>query len=340
MDQISRNASTAQVFFYRLMDAWNECDIPYDIAVVLAGAGVSREQVAQGQVYMRDYFRAVEVAAPMTADTGLFLRVGRSLSLFDLGIVGYALYSAPNLRSSWDMSLGQSIGLVPHPVTITRHESEEYAGVVLHPPETELDTRQAFCEEWLFGTWRWMCQRLPELTDCHDAMLDLAYAAPNYRQLYTESFPGKVRFEMPRTALWVPHEYYEKPFESANALIMRLCHQKGLVDVVQSDSKEDLAADIRLYLLKNARTPFPTLEQTARAFRMPPYTLHRRLARQNTTFRHLKLTVRMTLARHYLKETNMPLQVISDVLGYGEPASFVRAFKRWYGVTPMAFREN
>lgn len=322
------------------MDAWNECGIPHDIDVVLSGAGVSREQVAQGQVHMRDYFRAVQVAAPMTSVTGLFVRVGRSLSLFDLGVVGYALYSAPNLRSSWDMSLGQSVGLVPHPVTITRRVSDEFAGVVLHPPETDLDTQRAFCEEWLFGTWRWMCQRLPVLADCHGAVLDLHYVAPAYSELYGESFPGQVRFGMPETALWVPRDYYEKPFESANALIMRLCHQKGLVDVVRPDNNEDLAAEVRLYLLKNARTPFPTLEQTAKEFRMPFYTLHRRLARQNTTFRRLKLTVRMTLAKHYLRETNMPLQVISDLLGYGEPTSFVRAFKRWYRVTPSEFREN
>lgn len=340
MNQVPRNTSTAQAFFRRLMDAWNECSISHDMDVVLAGAGVSREQVDHGQVHMRDYFRAVQVAAPMTADTGLFLRVGRSLSLFDLGVVGYALYSAPNLRSSWDMSLGQSVGLVPHPVTITRRVSDEFAGVVLHPPETDLDTQRAFCEEWLFGTWRWMCQRLPELADCHRAVLDLNYAAPGYRQLYRESFSGQVRFGMPETALWVPREYYEKPFESANALIMRLCHQKGLVDVVRPDNQEDLAAEVRLYLLKNARTPFPTLEQTAAEFRMPPYTLHRRLIRQKTTFRRLKLTVRMTLAKHYLKETNMPLQVISDLLGYGELTSFVRAFKRWYDTTPAAFRKS
>lgn len=322
------------------MAAWSECCIPHDMDVVLSGVGISRAQVDGGQVDMQDYFRAVQIAAPMTADTGLFLRVGRSLSLFDLGVVGYALYSAPNLRSSWDMSLGQSIGLVPHPVTITRRLSEQFAGVVLHPPETDPGTQRAFCEEWLFGTWRWMCQRLPELANCTDAVLNLNYTAPNYRHLYAESFPGTLRFDMAETALWIPREYYEKPFESANSLIMRLCHQKGLVDVVRPDSREDLAAEVRLYLLKSARTPFPTLSETAREFRMPPYTLRRRLAGQNTTFRRLKLTVRMTLAKHYLKETNMSLQVISHMLGYGEPASFVRAFKRWCGATPIVFRRD
>lgn len=292
MSHISNDSSIAQAFFHRLINAWHEGGIGHDIELVLSGAGISRSQIDQGEVYMRDYFRALQIAAPMAANTGVFLRAGRSQSLFDLGIVGYALYSAPNLRRSWDMSVGQSVGLVPHPITITRRVSDRFAGIVLHPPQDDPLTRRAFCEEWLFGTWRWMCQRLPELTHCTTATLHLNYPSPAYRQLYADSFPGSIAFNMPETALWIPRAYYEKPFESANALIMRLCHQKSLVKTVRPENDNDWAAEVRLYLLQNARAPFPGIEDAAQNFRVPTHTLHRRLTRQGTTFRRVKLEVK------------------------------------------------
>lgn len=48
----------------------------------------------------------------------------------------------------------------------------------------------------------------------------------------------------------------------------------------------------------------------------------------------------MVLAKQYLKETNMSLQVISDLLGYGQTSSFIRAFKRWNGMTPARFQKT
>jgi len=35
----------------------------------------------------------------------------------------------------------------------------------------------------------------------------------------------------------------------------------------------------------------------------------------------------------------MPLTEIAKRLGYTDPANFVRAFKRWTGICPSAFRQ-
>ncbi len=40
-----------------------------------------------------------------------------------------------------------------------------------------------------------------------------------------------------------------------------------------------------------------------------------------------------------LEQTDLPVGEIASALGYGAPGSFVRAFKRWHGVTPGAGRQ-
>lgn len=44
------------------------------------------------------------------------------------------------------------------------------------------------------------------------------------------------------------------------------------------------------------------------------------------------------MANSYLSSTQTSIEQISEWLGYAEPASFIHAYKRWYGKTPHASR--
>ena len=52
----------------------------------------------------------------------------------------------------------------------------------------------------------------------------------------------------------------------------------------------------------------------------------------------LVATVRMSRAAELLVCTNYKLQVIADMVGYGTAFSLSAAFKRYYGVSPAAYR--
>ena len=43
------------------------------------------------------------------------------------------------------------------------------------------------------------------------------------------------------------------------------------------------------------------------------------------------------VAGHYLTDMALPICEIAYLLGYAEAASFHRAFKRWYNVTPEMY---
>jgi AraC-like DNA-binding protein len=48
--------------------------------------------------------------------------------------------------------------------------------------------------------------------------------------------------------------------------------------------------------------------------------------------------MRREAAEQYLAGQSFSIGEIAYLLGYSEPAAFHRAFKRWHGVTPAAYR--
>lgn len=51
-------------------------------------------------------------------------------------------------------------------------------------------------------------------------------------------------------------------------------------------------------------------------------------------------TFRLTKASELLSTTTLSIESISNSCGYGDPATFSKAFKRWMGVSPSGYRKN
>jgi AraC-like DNA-binding protein len=68
-----------------------------------------------------------------------------------------------------------------------------------------------------------------------------------------------------------------------------------------------------------------------------PRTLSRRLAQRRTSFRALVDAERLTQARRLLRAGGT-VEHVAHTLGYSDGTAFARAFKRWTGSSPAAFR--
>jgi AraC-like DNA-binding protein len=83
-----------------------------------------------------------------------------------------------------------------------------------------------------------------------------------------------------------------------------------------------------------------SIHRVARHLGTSPRSLQRRLAGQNTTFRQLVDAVRLDMARVLLRETDLAVGEVARRLGYRTPSGFARAFARWTGRSPRAFRRT
>jgi AraC-like DNA-binding protein len=82
----------------------------------------------------------------------------------------------------------------------------------------------------------------------------------------------------------------------------------------------------------------PALRSVAQALGMSARTLQRTLAQEDTTFNQLLDDVRSRLASAYLADPQLGLGDVALLLGYSETRAFTRAFRRWTGKTPAAYR--
>jgi AraC-like DNA-binding protein len=69
-------------------------------------------------------------------------------------------------------------------------------------------------------------------------------------------------------------------------------------------------------------------------------SLQRLLREHGTSFRELLDQVRHEHARGYLGATSFSDAEVAFLLGFGDPASFYRAFRAWTGMSPGRFRQR
>jgi AraC-like DNA-binding protein len=80
------------------------------------------------------------------------------------------------------------------------------------------------------------------------------------------------------------------------------------------------------------------MDEIAAAVGMSVRSLHRHLGECGVTYQELRDQVRRDLAVDYLKSSHLTVEQIAQLVGYGEAASFRKAFRRWTGKAPGEFR--
>lgn len=82
------------------------------------------------------------------------------------------------------------------------------------------------------------------------------------------------------------------------------------------------------------------MDNVARRLAVSSRTLQRRLRGEGTSYKAVVDTTRESLARQYLRRTQLTASEIAYLLGFEEPNSFFRAVQRWTGTTPERLRRQ
>lgn len=102
----------------------------------------------------------------------------------------------------------------------------------------------------------------------------------------------------------------------------------------------DLAGRVRALLSAGLTRGLSDLRELAAQLKMSERTLQRRLADEGTSFAQVLEQLRRELARRYLSDPRLSVGEIAWLLGYSELRAFDRAFSRWAGKTPLAWRKS
>ena len=82
------------------------------------------------------------------------------------------------------------------------------------------------------------------------------------------------------------------------------------------------------------------IDEVAAELSLSRRSLTRRLEAEGLTFRELVEEARRRAAEQLLPDLAIPLDDVAARVDYSDRASFIRAFKRWHGVTPAQWRKT
>ena len=85
---------------------------------------------------------------------------------------------------------------------------------------------------------------------------------------------------------------------------------------------------------------YPVIEEVAALLGFSPRTFQRQLQEEGLNYSELVEHCRCRAACASLEHTREPIREIAANLGYRDPSSFSRAFRRWTGATPRTWRKQ
>ena len=173
--------------------------------------------------------------------------------------------------------------------------------------------------------------RLLEVHFCHDQ--------EPLRQRYETYFGAPVVFNASEYKLVFDRELLDSPCEQANPALAENI-DNWMQDYLSSFESDTLASKVRELLTDKLPDGEFQQDEVAGALAMSSRSLQRGLQREGVSFKELLEKTRQDLAMKYIGERDLSLIEVCFLLGFSDQSNFTRAFKRWTGKTPNAYRQD
>lgn len=269
-----------------------------------------------------------------TRDPALGLSLGLRMHVSAYGMLGYAMLASPTLRDALQLALTYPALLGSYFKLSLQEDGDEARLVAIgyrYAPELTV-----------FNTELCLTSLLTVVRDLlgeaiRPRRLQLPFRPPLHAQAYTDKLGCPVDFSAPVSALCFSAALLDRALPLADPVTCHHGQQQCLKLETQLNSGHDVLEQIRQHLTSHLREA-SSLERVAAQLHRSARTLRRHLQRMNTNYQQLLDEVRFDKARQLLIQTDLPIYLIAEQLGYSETASFRHAFQRWSGQTPSLYR--
>jgi AraC-like DNA-binding protein len=163
--------------------------------------------------------------------------------------------------------------------------------------------------------------------------------SPRTEDEMTDYFDCPAVFDCEYTGIVFPKEDLARQLPTANTELLQIVEAYFTLDMPDIDSTDDIVLAARDYIGRTIGTGVCDLDSCARQLGMHPRKLQRNLLTNGFKFKQLMLDKRMELARGQLRDPQLRISQLADVLGYENPSAFTRAFTRVHGLSPNQWRK-
>lgn len=317
-----------------------------DVAELVKTWGISREQLFEGlslqaaalerpdaRITLGRYIALLERARTLSGQPALGFFLGMRMRVPTHGFLGFAAMTASTLREALELA----VRYAPTRTNVLRLELRVAGGEAsLFLDElTDLgEARDSILLMLSVGLW----QIGQELTG---QVLTGAVEYPFPKPAYAAQFDNlsfSIGWSAPRTCLRFDGALLDTPLSMANPVALHLAREQCERALDALDA-QGLTARVREALPRGEDAGFHSLEEVAGKLGVSSRTLKRKLKAEGTAFSDILDQLAIEQARVLLR-TALSVEQIAERMGYSDVSNFGRAFRRWTGTTPAAYRRD
>jgi AraC-like DNA-binding protein len=293
-------------------------------------------QDAHKLVSARQRIAAYQYAQRHSRDPAFALHCGRDMRLAAFGIWGYALMCCDSMAKVFDFGF-RYLRLAGPLMRKSMYMGQQR--VIIRADDTLLlgELFPYALEMW----WASIYSAMRSILDSEVKLtaVKVAYPRPPHWRDYEAVFDCPVEFGASHCEMIFPLAHMSRRPVQANIITAEICEELCSNMLHRLEQSSDLVTRIRNLLLANARSA-PSLESIARRVHMSPRSLRRKLQNEGTSYQKILAEVRALLAKEYLATTDLSMEQVAELIGFGHVANFQSAFKRWVKQTPAQFRKH
>lgn len=311
----------------------------YNGAELLYAAGVDISQKRNTDVrFSADHTRALwALALTETGQEDIGLQVARYVCPTTFHALGFSLWASSSLFDAlkrmvrFEVLLNDGCHLA---LEKTGEQRFDFTMTVRH-----FDNRPLVAPEGVDYFLGAVVKMFRDMSDdaFSPAAVSFTRQRPDNPGLWERYFNCPVSFGEPDNRLQLSADSLLEGLPTGNTLLAEQ-NDKLVEDYLQRLQMTDLCGQVRCALIDLMPLGLTTLEAVATELSMTPRTLQYKLTQSGTTIQTLRDQIREELARKYLQHSRQSITQIAYSLGFSDPAHLNRAFKRWSGETPTAFR--
>lgn len=320
-----------------------------DRVELLRQSGICEETLAHqdNRVPVKDYVRLFDVASDHTGMPAVSLEYGKAVRMQEISIVGLICEACESVLDV-PKQLNRYAALVVddnrfEPATILRGVTRG-SQTWIEGPSTLFSDYPVIAEcELARLVWntRAMFVDVPEFKKIRfPRTVHLMRSAPKYKADFERIFEAPVVFDSTWNALQIDPEFLSLKQPPVNRYVFGVLSERADSLLNELRLSKTVRGRVETVLMEILHTGEASMDVVAARLGQSRQTLYRKLKEEGVTYEQVLDGLRQKLAVHFLSGKQVSVNQTAYLLGFSDPASFSRAFKRWTGESPRAVHQR
>lgn len=318
-----------------------------DRAALLARAGIEPEVLTHqdNRVPVDRYVALFEAAAELTGIAAIGLEYGKAVRMQEISIVGLICEACESVLEV-PVQLNRYASLVVddalgEPAVLMRGAMRDGGAWIEGPSALFTDNPIIAETEMARLIWntRVMFANSPEFQKLqYPRVVHLRRKAPAYAADYERIFEAPIVFESDWNAMQIDPGFLALKQPPVNRYVFGVLSERADALLKSLEESKSTRARVASVLMGMLHTGESSMDVVAAKLGQSRQTLYRNLRDEDVTYEQVLDELRHKLALHFLNGKRVSVNETAYLVGFSDPASFSRAFKRWTGVSPREVR--